>query len=55
MTNFETAVATLRTATTVEQWNGLRDGIKHTLTQTELYKVDASGLIVQVLGQDVKI
>ena len=55
MTNFETAVATLKTATTVQQWNELRDGVKHTLTQVELYKVDASGLIVQVLGQDVKI
>lgn len=55
MTNFETAVATLITAKTVEQWNELRDSVKHTVSVSELNKIDSGGLIVEVLGADVKI
>ena len=55
MSNYETAVAKLRTATTVEQWNDLRDEVKDTLSTSDLYKVDASGLIVEVLGADARV
>lgn len=50
MTNYENAVTLLQTATTVQQWNELRDSIKNTLTVAELAQIDSS--ITKVLGQD---
>lgn len=52
MTNFENAVALLKQVKTVKEWNEVRDSIKDTLTVEELFKVDSSGLITEVLGED---
>lgn len=53
----ETAVEIMKEAYNVQVWNALRDHIKSKVTQIEWLKyyvpaIDASGLIVQVLGKD---
>lgn len=52
MTNFENAVALLKQVKTVKEWNEVRASIKDTLTIAELYRIDSSGLITEVLGAD---
>ena len=52
MNNYDQAVAELRTAKDVKQWNTIRAKWVAQLTQTELNKIDSSGLITEVLGQD---
>lgn len=52
MTNYESAINLLMTATNVSKWNELRAFVKPTLKIEEMNKIDSSGLIVQVLGPD---
>lgn len=52
MTNKEKAIAALRDAKTIDQWNEIRDKNKAFLTMAELNEIDQSRLIVEVLGQD---
>tara|TARA_R110000868_G_scaffold267155_1_gene526435 strand:- start:602 stop:784 length:183 start_codon:yes stop_codon:yes gene_type:complete len=53
----ERAIEMLKQTKDVEQWNTTRDHIKTQLSTDEWFKgyqyiIDASGLIVQVLGPD---
>lgn len=52
MTNYERAIDLLRTAKSVQHWNELRSVTKAILTTDEMNLIDASGLIVKVLGPD---
>ena len=52
MDNYEQAVMKLSQAKTVQEWNQIREGVKDTLSPSELCRIDSQGLIVQILGQD---
>ena len=53
--NYESAVAALKEATNIEQWNAIRSRVARTLSAQQLAKIDSSGLIVEVLGADAPI
>jgi hypothetical protein len=52
----EQAVEIMRTSTTVEEWNSKRDEVRSKCSSEEWaklsWKLDAMGLIVEVLGKD---
>ena len=48
----EQAIAELKTAKDVQEWNQIRAKWTQLLKPTELCAIDASGLIVEVLGPD---
>lgn len=52
MNNYDSAIASLKTAKDVHHWNFIRDGLKRHLAISEITKIDQSGLIVEVLGRD---
>ena len=52
MTNYEKALELLDKVKSVNEWNIVRDSIKHTISTQELGIIDSSGLITKILGQD---
>lgn len=48
--NLLAAISELKTATSVSEWNTIREKHFASLTQSELAYVDGSGLITEVLG-----
>ena len=55
MTTYEMAVAELKTAETVKDWNTIRERWADKLNPQELALIDSGGLIVQTLGRDVAV
>lgn len=51
-TPFKEAIAELRTAKSVCQWNIIRRKHKKYLTLSEMSRIDASGIITDTLGFD---
>lgn len=49
--NYAEAIAELKTAKTVDQWNEIRATWMPMLSKEEVGKIDGSGLIVEVLGE----
>ena len=55
MTNanvLQTAINELMTVKSVNEWNNVRAKYIKLLTREEIFKIDAEGLIVKVLGRD---
>lgn len=51
MTN---AIEWLKTSKDVIHWNQIREMLKQQLTVEQLASIDCSGLIVHVIGRDIK-
>lgn len=50
--NYQEAIKALSNAKTVKEWNQIRSQWTDILSQGELAYIDASGLIVKLLGKD---
>lgn len=46
------AIEALKQASSVKEWNKLREKILKQINPTDLAEIDGSGLIVEVLGKD---